>query len=340
MRVFNVMLGWAHGGLEQAAIDYAEMLALNGDEVVTIGHPSGWMREHLPVHFDFMPLRCWTDYDPIANWRLRSAVQRRRPDVAIAHGTRAMRYIARLSGVKKIGVLHNTRFKPDMAAMDEFIAVSPRVAEAAAARFPDKSIEIVPNMVRVRDAVTRPLFRSPPILGSLGRLHRNKGYDVLLEALAMPAVRSQPWMFVLGGDGPERASLEQQALALGIADRVRFVGWVSDRHAFFDGIDVFVLPSREEPFGIVLIEAMAEALPVIVTDTDGPSFIVRDQATGFLVPLENVDRLVKAILNALERPNDIARLGVAGCADIKARFSLPVVAADLKFVIRSFDAAS
>ena len=333
MRVFNVMLGWAHGGLEQAAIDYAEMLALNGDKVVTIGHPSGWMREHLPVHFDFMPLRCWTDYDPIANWRLRSAVQRRRPDVAIAHGTRAMRYIARLSGVKKIGVLHNTRFKPDMAAMDEFIAVSPRVAEAAAARFPDKSIEIVPNMVRVRDAVTRPLFRSPPILGSLGRLHRNKGYDVLLQALASPEVRSHPWMFVLGGDGPERASLEQQALALGISDRMRFVGWVSDRHAFFNGLDVFVLPSREEPFGIVLIEAMAEALPVIVTDTDGPSFIVRDQATGFVVPRENVDRLAQMISRALESSNDMARVGESGCADIKARFSLPVVASVLKAAV-------
>ena len=337
MRVFNVMLGRAHGGLEQAAIDYAEMLALSGDEVVTIGHPSGWMREHLPVHLAFMPVRCWTDYDPFASRRLRTAVQRQSPDMVIAHGSRAMRYIARLSGVRKIGVLHNTRFKPDMAAMDWFIAVSPRVAEAAATRFPDKSIEIVPNMVRVRDAVTRPLFRSPPILGSLGRLHRNKGYDVLLEALAMPAVRSQPWMFVLGGDGPERASLEQQALALGIADRVRFVGWVSDRHAFFDGIDVFVLPSREEPFGIVLIEAMAEALPVIVTDTDGPSFIVRDKDTGFVVPPENTDTLARAIKVAIENSNDMSVMGMAGYEDVKVRFSREAVAALLSHALRAID---
>ncbi len=337
MRVFNVMLGRAHGGLEQAAIDYAEMLALNGDEVVTIGHPSGWMRENLPAYFDFMPLWCWTNYDPIATWRLRAAAQRRRPDVVIAHGTRAMRYVARLSGVRKIGVLHNTRFKADMMAMDGFIAVSPRVAEAAAARFPDKSIQMVPNMVRVRDTVTRPLFRSPPILGSLGRLHRNKGYDVLLQALAMPAVRSQPWMFVLGGDGPERASLEQQAHALGIADRIRFVGWVSNRHAFFDGIDVFLLPSREEPFGIVLIEAMAEALPVIVTDTDGPSFIVRDKDTGFVVPPENTDTLARAIKVAIENSNDMSVMGMAGYEDVKVRFSREAVAALLSHALRAID---
>ena len=337
MRVFNVMLGRAHGGLEQAAIDYAEMLALSGDEVVTIGHPSGWMREHLPVHLAFMPVRCWTDYDPFASRRLRTAVQRQSPDMVIAHGTRAMRYIARLSGVRKIGVLHNTRFKPDMAAMDWFIAVSPRVAEAAAARLPNKSIQIVPNMVRVRDAVTRPPFRSPPILGSLGRLHRNKGYDVLLQALATPEVRSQPWIFGLGGDGPERASLEQQAHALGLADRIRFTGWVSDRRTCFDGFDVFVLPSREEPFGIVLIEAMAEALPVIVTDTDGPSFIVRDKDTGFVVPPENTDTLARAIKVAIENSNDMSVMGMAGYEDVKVRLSREAVAALLSHALRAID---
>ena len=336
MRVFNIMLGRAHGGLEQAAIDYAEMLAITRNEVVTIGHPTGWMRDHLPVDFDFSPLRCVTDYDPIATWRLRGHVRKHQSEMIIAHGTRAMRYAARLSGVKRIGVLHNTRFKPDMAAMDGFIAVSPRVAASAAARFPDKRVEMVPNMVRVGEGVMRPFFRDPPTLGSLGRLHRNKGYDVLLKALATPALLAKPWRFILGGDGPERASLEREAQSLGIADRVHFAGWVSDRHAFFNTLDLFILPSREEPFGIVLIEAMAEALPVIVTDTDGPSFIVRDGETGFMVERENVDALAKAIRDALDRPGDATAKGNAGYRDVKARFSREAVGSRLNAAISSF----
>jgi len=337
MRVFNIMLGRAHGGLEQAAIDYAEMMAINSIEVVTIGHPKGWMRDHLPSDFSFLPLRCITDYDPIAMWKLRGFVRQHLPDVIIAHGTRAMRYAARLSGVKKIGVLHNTRFKPDMAAMDGFIAVSPRVAAAASERFPDKSVQMVPNMVRVGGEVTRKPFRDPPILGSLGRLHTNKGYDVLLKALATPALRAKPWKLVLGGDGPERALLEQAAQSLGLADRIHFVGWVSDRHAFFNGLDLFVLPSREEPFGIVLIEAMADLLPVIVTDTDGPSFIVRDGETGLIVQVEDSEALAQAITAALEKPRDMVAQGNAGYQDIKARFSREAVAALLWDALRSFD---
>lgn len=336
MRVFNIMLGRAHGGLEQAAIDYAEMLATNAIDSVTLGHPKGWMRDHLPSEFSFLPLRCITDYDPIATWWLRGYVRQHQPDVIIAHGTRAMRYAARVSGVKKVGVQHNTRFKPDMAAMDGFIAVSPRVAAAALERFPDKPVQMVPNMVRVGGEVTRPPFRDPLILGSLGRLHANKGYDVLLKALATPALFSRPWTFVLGGDGPERASLEQAAKSLGLADRIQFAGWVSDRQAFFDALDLFVLPSREEPFGIVLIEAMAEALPVIVTDTDGPSYIVRNEETGLVVPRENSEALAQAIMVALEKPSYMAEKGLAGYQDIKARFSREAVGSLLKAAISSF----
>jgi glycosyltransferase involved in cell wall biosynthesis len=96
------------------------------------------------------------------------------------------------------------------------------------------------------------------------------------------------------------------------------------------------VPSREEPFGIVLIEAMAEALPVIVTDTDGPSYIVRDGVTGLIVQRENNESLAQAIMVSLEKPSDMAAKGVAGYQDIKARFSREAVGLVLKAAISSF----
>ena len=330
MRVLNLMLGQGHGGLEQAAIDYAQLLTTIGFDVVTVGHPGGWMRSALPSTQSFVPLRCFGDYDFIAKWRLRRMAKALQPMLIIAHGTRAIRYGAGLSNRAKIGVLHNTRFKTDLAAMDGFIAVSPKLGDAAAEVYPDKPMAVVPNMVHIGEPIQRPRFRSPPVIGALGRLHRNKGYDVLFEALASPELAARPWQCVLGGDGPERTTLEAEAKRRGISDRVRFIGWVSDRQAFFNTIDLFVLPSREEPFGIVLIEAMAAGLPVVATDTDGPSSILHDGQTGLMVPRDNAKALAGALINALASQADMAHMGQSGFADAKARFSQEDVAALLK----------
>ena len=86
----------------------------------------------------------------------------------------------------------------------------------------------------------------------------------------------------------------------------------------------------------MLIEAMAEALPVIVTDTDGPSFIVHDEKTGLIVQRENSEALAQAIMVALEKPIDMAAKGLAGYQDIKARFSREAVGSLLKAAISSF----
>lgn len=327
MRVLNIMLGRGHGGLEQAAIDYAQLLTLLGFETVTIGHPSGWMRSVLPAEQAFLPLRCVGDYDFFAKWRFHRMVKAMQPTLIIAHGTRAIRFCRNVPNGMKIGVLHNTRFKADLAAMDAFIAVSPKLGAAAAKIYPDKPIAVVPNMVKIGAPMVRPPFRSPPVIGALGRLHHNKGYDVLFEALASPELAGLPWQCVLGGDGPERPLLEAEAKRWGVFDRVRFLGWVSDRQTFFNMIDLFVLPSREEPFGIVLIEAMAAGVPVVATDTDGPSSIIHDGQTGLMVPRDNAQALAGALKNALTSESTMARMGQSGFADVKARFSRDAVAA-------------
>lgn len=149
---------------------------------------------------------------------------------------------------------------------------------------------------------------------ALGRLHRNKGFDVLIRALpALPGVRA-----VIAGEGPERAALERLARELGVADRLLLLGWRSDQDALLAVCDVLVCPSRLEPLGNVVIEAFSAARPVVAAAVAGPLELIDPGRTGLLVPPEDPARLAAAIRTVLDDPALAIRLAAAGRAQWQA----------------------
>lgn len=130
-----------------------------------------------------------------------------------------------------------------------------------------------------------------PLLLALGRLHPKKGFDVLLKALAQV---ERAWLW-LAGEGELRAELEALAMSAGVADRVRFLGWRTDREALLAACDVCVMPSRYEPFGTVMIEAWAANRPLVVAAAAGPKGLVRDGVDALLVPIDDVGALADAL---------------------------------------------
>jgi glycosyltransferase involved in cell wall biosynthesis len=158
---------------------------------------------------------------------------------------------------------------------------------------------------------------------ALGRLHRNKGFDILLDAMAQ-VPRLHLW---LAGEGEERAALEARAARLGIADRVAFLGWRDDVAALLGAADMLVSSSRHEPLGNVVIEAWAAGVPVIAAASAGPRALIRDGESGLLVPPENAEALAAA-LRRLAADRDLrARLAAAGRAAWAAEFAEPRVVA-------------
>jgi glycosyltransferase involved in cell wall biosynthesis len=188
--------------------------------------------------------------------------------------------------------------------------------------WPKENAWYLPNFV---DAVTAsPVERASldtpdgvPVLLALGRLHANKGFDVLLAALQ----RVPEAVLWLGGEGPEETALKQAAERLGVTGRVRFLGWRRDVAALMAAVDIFVCPSRHEPLGNVVLEAWAHRLPVVATTTAGPAALIEDGRSGLLVPAEDAEALARAISALLADSALAAEISDAGHAAYSAGYT-------------------
>jgi glycosyltransferase involved in cell wall biosynthesis len=152
-----------------------------------------------------------------------------------------------------------------------------------------------------------------PVILFASKLQERKNCAHLVDAysrLANAGLRPIPYLVILG-DGEERATLEQQAAATGL-DSIRFAGFrnQSEMPRFFDLASVFVLPSRHEPWGLIVNEAMNAGRPVIVSDDVGCApDLVQDGVNGFIYPTGNIEALTQALRRILASPETAAAMG-------------------------------
>jgi glycosyltransferase involved in cell wall biosynthesis len=158
-------------------------------------------------------------------------------------------------------------------------------------------------------------------LVAMGRLERQKGFDLLVAAFDTVAQDHCDWRLVILGDGGDRAQLESEIHRRGLDQRVFVLGSVEDPESILRACDIFVLSSRYEGFPNALCEAMAFGLPVISFDCPtGPSEIIRDRIDGMLVPAGDVAALAAAIGHLIENPDVAARIATRA-PEVTERFN-------------------
>lgn len=146
------------------------------------------------------------------------------------------------------------------------------------------------------------------VIGSLGRLTEQKGFDLLVRALPTLAGAR----LVLVGDGPERDSLERTARRLGVAQRLTITGWLDDATAHLAEFDVFALPSRWEGMPLGILEAMHAGLPVVATDVGSVAEVVVDGSTGFVIASEDLEALTDRLRRLSSAPDRGRSMGERG----------------------------
>jgi len=165
-----------------------------------------------------------------------------------------------------------------------------------------------------------------PLLVALGRLHTNKAFDVLVDAMAEVA-GAYLW---IAGIGPEEAALKQRVAAHKLEQRIKFIGWREDTEALLATADIFVCPSRHEPLGNVVIEAFAQGLPVIATTSQGPKALITDGENGLLTPVDNADALAAAVNRVIADEALRYQLARAGFATYQRQFTEAAVVANYR----------
>ncbi len=171
-----------------------------------------------------------------------------------------------------------------------------------------------------------------PVFLAAGRLAPVKGFDVLLDAFARLTGEVDARLLILG-EGPERGALEARTAALGLTDRVAYAGYVPNVLAYMNQCAAFVMPSRWEGLGVVLLEALYVGAPIIATDCPhGPREILKNGRFGTLVPVDDAQALSVAMKHALsaERPRHFPEL-----ESWLSRFKPDVAVADYVNLIES-----
>ena len=164
------------------------------------------------------------------------------------------------------------------------------------------------------------------VLTTVGRLVSIKGQVYLLEAVSKTVdyfrSRDKDFRCLIIGEGELKGSLEEKVQEFGISENVHFLGHQSDVSPYLQLSDIFVLPSLNEGFGLVIIEAMAAGLPIIASNVGGIPEIVDDGTEGLLVPSEDANKLAEAIIKIADNTELISKMSFACKRKVEANFSI------------------
>ncbi len=319
MKVVNILFNYKKSkndnhilGVERCFIDYAKYLIEHGNEVLSVSKPGMVYRDHVrKTGSKYFEVSAFGQGDVLTMIRLAIKLFSFKPDVIICHSGRAL-FFARIArklsiinrNVPIVAIDHGIRpikfIKADFVlAVNSFFS-----KELIKAGKSEKRALVIPNMIEVPQDF-KPLekkpFRKPIRLGSLGRLYPEKYFHKVLDAMAILKDRGIEVNYVIGGVGIMEEELNEQAKRLGIADSFKILGWTEDKYNFFDSVDIFVLPSCGETFGIVLLEAMLYSTPIIASNSWGPNDIIQDSVNGLKISKDEEEKVPTLIADAIEK---------------------------------------
>lgn len=183
-------------------------------------------------------------------------------------------------------------------------------------------IKVIHNIININfPEKLVPAGNNHSVVATVSRLAPQKGIEYFLEAAKSVSRELPETRFLIVGDGPSRAALQQTARNFGVADVVEFAGFKEDMEQIYPLMDILVFPSLWEPFGNVAIEAAAYALPVIASNVGGIPEAVADGQTGVLVPPKRPDKLAESILHLLRNPDLARKMGRAGRERVRKYFT-------------------
>lgn len=355
LRVLHVIGGGEFGGAERHILNLAAALDPHQVSVAVaclFARPFADIAKQAGLEAFAFPMRHKLDLRVVG--RLVRLINEGGFDIVHTHGVRANligRLAARRAGRPVITTVHSllaldypglfTRLLNALAERlsrhltAQFITVSQALKDVLVrSGIPADRVTVVYNGVIVdqppapAEVLRARLGYAPdtPLVGIVARLHRVKGHRVFLCAAREVLARRPGVRFLVVGAGPERQSLEALTQELGIAGAVRFTGFVENIAALMGMLDLLVVASYWEGFGLTAAEALGMGIPVISTKAGGLGEVVRHGETGLLVAPGNAGELANAILWMLDHPEEARMMAARGCEMVRQEFTVEKMA--------------
>ena len=313
MNVFNIMLSPDKGGLQQMSLIYALAMQKMGHNVICVLRKNSPYIEVLQENgISVYIYKSCTVYNLYKMLSLAVFMKKNKADIVICHGRRATSVVTNniirafiKPMFKTIGVMHSKECKLK-SKCDKLIFLTNQHLQQQSDFIKNKSY-VLANTILDKGEAASPLH-SPLVFGSMGRLHKIKGFDILLTALSILKKKNYKFKFILAGKGKEEKKLLHQIQELDLSDRVNFMGWVNNKALFFKQIDVFVLSSRSDVMPLSVLEAFAYSKPVIATQCDGPKEVMSQEFKSMLVPCQDAPALASIMENIINNKKQILSL--------------------------------
>ncbi len=345
MKILQICSARELGGGEKHLADLTNGLLGRGHEVFAAVIPDSPLKAELSAvparRILELPLRNSLNVDSAL--KLARFVRQNQIDIVHAHVARdypLAASVARRAGARLVLTRHvlfplSRIHRLTLRRTSQVIAVSEAVAESLRAReiFHPDSIVCIHNGIDVdrfaREAAHQSRPRKPQKLrvGMVGHLSAIKGQEDFIRAAAAVCSLRDDVEFIIAGEdksrsGDNRHRLEDLIDELGLKKQITLVGWIADVATLLPTLDLFVSPSRSEPFGLSIVEAMAAGVPVIATMSEGAREIISDDQSGLLVPIGDPEALAREIGRVLSDPELSASLSANAKRVAEERFSL------------------
>lgn len=353
LKVLHIIGGGEFGGAEKHILNLAgafDPQAVDLTVCCLFSAPFVEVAARAGINALAVPMRSKADFGVIK--KLAGLIRSGEYDIVHTHGVRANllgRLAARQAGKKKVittvhsllekdyqGIVsrcaNNLAERSTRSLTDHFIAVSQGLKDRlVAGGIPANRVTVIHNGILLEGirpsgaagtAIKEKLsIRDAALVGIVARLHAVKGHRYFIEAAREVLLQRPQTRFLIVGDGPCRQFLEKFAGDMEINDKITFTGFVEDVYTLMAELDLLVISSLWEGFGLTAIEAMVLGVPVVATEVGGLPEVVRHGETGLLVPPANVAALAKRIVWMLDHPREAREMAAKGGDIVRRKFT-------------------
>lgn len=341
MKIVNVMISRVMGGIEQAFLGYNAAMQVAGAEVFSVVDKKCTLKDKILTPIEEINFQ---KHNPLVVLRLYFKLRKFAPDVIVVHSKKAIpmcKILAKMLHAKLVGVAHNAKFKRLEKCDAVFSVTQNQLDKMAANGLKVKKTFVVPNMIEMpsKEPVYRP-YHQPVVIGTMGRFEPIKGFCDFLDALASLKKSGVPFKAIIGGKNngdyqEEEKRIFQKVKDLTLEEDVHFCGWVTDKEKFFNDIDIFVLPSLEESFGMVLLEAALFKKPIVCSDADGPKEVWAGTDAALVFEKGNVKMLADRLQEMISKPEFTSEMAQKAYTLIKEKYTIHSVGKKLADALKN-----